>query len=132
MMVATSGERHKVTSGLIAKSTGMNAVTIRHVFAKLKAAGLIEVKPGPGGVKLTAKPSEITLYSIYAAVEDVPFSDLFHFSQNNSEWCLVGRNLNDILTNRLQGVTDLVREQLASITLLDLLNDLYKIEPPGA
>jgi DNA-binding IscR family transcriptional regulator len=129
MMVAAFQGQHKITSELIAQSTGMNAVTIRHVFRKLKAAALIDVKPGPGGVKLAGEPGEITLYDIYAAIEDVPFSDLFHFSQNNAEWCPVGRNINDILTNRLEDVMVLVRRQLSSVTLLDLLNDLNRIEP---
>ncbi|MDR0424933.1 MAG: Rrf2 family transcriptional regulator [Clostridiales Family XIII bacterium] len=129
MMLAAFQGQQKITSGTIARSTGMNAVTIRHVFTRLKAAGLIDVRPGPGGAKLAAEPEAITLYSIYAAIEDVPFSDLFHFSQNNSEWCLVGRNINDILTGRLQDVAGLVRSHLDSVTLRDLLDDLYRIEP---
>ena len=129
MVAAFEGER-KITSELIAKSTGMNAVTIRHVFSKLKAAGLIAVKPGPGGVKLEKAPNAITLYDIYASVEENLFSDLLHFSQNNSQWCPVGRNLNDILTSRLESITVSVRKQLDSITLLDLVDDLNKREPP--
>jgi DNA-binding IscR family transcriptional regulator len=128
MVAAFEGER-KITSELIAESTGMNAVTIRHVFGKLKAAGLIVVKPGPGGVKLGKAPGAITLYDVYASIEAHPFADLFHFSKNNSRWCPVGRNVNDVLTGRLASITATVRKQLDSITLLDLVDDLNKREP---
>ena len=128
MMIAISPGKQKITSNLIAESTGMNAVTIRHVFLRLKEAGLIEVKPGPGGAKLAQDPSNITLYAIYSAVEENPFSDLFHLNQNNSEWCPVGRNVNTILTGRLENVVNAAIGQLQSVTLLDLLNDLNEIE----
>lgn len=128
MMIAESQGKLKMTSGLIAKSTGMNAVTIRHVFLRLKNAGLIEVKPGPGGAKLAMEPAEITLYAIYSAVEEDLFSDMFHLNQNSAEWCPVGRNVNSILTCRLKSVIDAVIEQLRSVTLLNLLDDLNKIE----
>jgi Rrf2 family protein len=132
MMIAAFQKQRKITSELIAQSTGMNAVTVRHVFRGLKAAGLIEIKPGPGGIRLAVEAGKITLYDIYAAVEDIPFSDLFRFSQNNSEWCPVGRNINDILTYRLEDITATVREHLNSVTLLDLLDDLAKLEPQPA
>lgn len=128
MMIAASQGKIKMTSKLIAESTGMNAVTIRHVFLKLKSAGLIEVKPGPGGAKLAMEPAGITLYAIYAAVEESLFSDLFHLNQNNAEWCPVGRNINDILTQRLEPVTNAAIRQMRAVTLCDLLDDLYKME----
>jgi DNA-binding IscR family transcriptional regulator len=129
MMVAAFQGQQKITSDSVARSMGMNAVTIRHVFAKLKAAALLDVKPGPGGVKLAVEAGKITLYDIYAAVEEIPFSNLFHFSRNNSEWCPVGRNINDILTARLEDVSEVVCRQLSSVTLIDLLDDLHRIEP---
>ena len=129
MMIAASQGRQKMTSDLIAQSTGMNAVTIRHVFGKLKVAGLIAVKPGPGGVNLAIPSNEITLYDIYAAIEDIPLSDLFHFNRHNAEWCAIGRNVNDILTSRLEPVAKVVCEQLRAVTLHDLLYDLNKMEP---
>jgi DNA-binding IscR family transcriptional regulator len=107
----------------------MNAVTIRHVFRRLKSAGLIDVKPGPGGAKPAMNPGEITLYAIYAAVEENPFSDIFYLNPNSAEWCPVGRNVNNILTRRLESVIEATIGQLQSVTLLDLLDDLYKIEP---
>jgi DNA-binding IscR family transcriptional regulator len=129
MMIAASRGKIKMTSALVARSTGMNAVTIRHVFGKLKSAGLLDVRPGPGGAKLAIEPPDITLYAIYAAVEENPFADLFYLNQNNAEWCPVGRNINHILAGRLEYVTATAVAHLKSVTLADLLADLREIEP---
>ena len=42
----------KVTSNLLAQSTGCNPVVIRNVFSALKKAGIITVTRGPGGARL--------------------------------------------------------------------------------
>lgn len=45
----------KVTSNLLAESTGSNPVMIRNIFSALKKAGLITVPRGTGGAKLRAE-----------------------------------------------------------------------------
>ena len=52
----------KVTSNLLAKSTGCNPVIIRNIISSLKKAGIITVPRGTGGAELCADPSQITLY----------------------------------------------------------------------
>lgn len=59
----------KVTSTLLAESTGCNPVVIRNILSALKKAGLITVPRGTGGAEPCADPTEITLYQIYAALE---------------------------------------------------------------
>ena len=66
----------KVTSNLLAQSTGCNPVVIRNVFSALKKAGIITVVRGIGGAELCRPPSEITLYMIYQAVEPDGLSSL--------------------------------------------------------
>ena len=58
----------KVTSNLLAQSTGSNPVVIRNILSALKKAGLIAVPRGTGGAELCADPSQITLYQIYSAL----------------------------------------------------------------
>lgn len=55
----------KVTSSLLAESTGCNPVVIRNIMSALKKAGLITVPRGIGGAQLSADPAQITLYQIY-------------------------------------------------------------------
>ena len=47
----------KVTSNLLAESTGSNPVVIRNILSALKKAGLITVPRGTGGAELCADPS---------------------------------------------------------------------------
>ena len=58
----------KMTSDFMAGSIGTNPVIIRKLLQQLKAAGLIEVLRGTGGVKITRPLSEITFLDIYKAV----------------------------------------------------------------
>ena len=59
----------RVTSTLLAQSTGCNPVVIRNILSALKKAGLITVPRGQGGAELCRDPEQITLYQIYAALE---------------------------------------------------------------
>ncbi len=46
----------KVTSNLLAESTGSNPVVIRNILSALKKAGLITVPRGTGGAELVRRP----------------------------------------------------------------------------
>ena len=50
------GERQKVTSDLLSRSTGSNPVTIRTILSALKKAGILAVRPGTGGTTLLCPP----------------------------------------------------------------------------
>jgi len=60
----------KITSNFIAKQTGADAGLIRRIMVDLKNNGIIDSKPGPGGIKLNKDLDEITLYDLYSAVTD--------------------------------------------------------------
>ena len=66
----------RVTSPLLAESTGCNPVIIRNVISSLKKAGIITVARGTGGAELCMDPSEITLFMIYNALEPKGLSSL--------------------------------------------------------
>ena len=51
----------KVTSNLLAESTGSNPVVIRNILSALKKAGIITVRRGTGGAELCTDPSQVTL-----------------------------------------------------------------------
>ena len=58
------GEENRVTSELLALSTGCNPVTIRNIISAMKKDGIIDVKPGTGGATLAAPLQHISLYRI--------------------------------------------------------------------
>ena len=63
------GSNKRVTSELLALSTGCNPVTIRNIISALKKEGILSVKFGTGGATLNCSLEDITLYRICMAVE---------------------------------------------------------------
>ena len=115
---------YKVTSDFISKSTNVNPVIIRKILLQLRNAGLIEVARGTGGTTITRPLSEITFLDIYRAVVCVEDNTLFHFHENPNEKCPVGRNIHNVLDDKLQRVQTAMERELQSITLEDVKKDL--------
>lgn len=116
----------KMTSSFMAGSIGTNPVIIRKLLQQLKAAGLVEVSRGTGGVTITRPLSEITFLDIYRAVECTPDENLFHFHENPNPACPVGKNIHRVLDGRLHQVQDAMEAKLASMTLEDVKEDVTK------
>ena len=114
----------KMTSDFMAGSIGTNPVIIRKLLQQLKAAGLVEVARGTGGVRITRPLSEITFLDIYRAVECSPEEELFHFHENPNSQCPVGRNIHHVLDERLNQVQAAMERELQKITLADVKQDL--------
>lgn len=124
--IDTFGSEYKVTSDFLAGSTNVNPVIIRKILGQLKGAGLIEVARGTGGAAVTKPLDEITFLDIYNAVECVENGKLFHFHENPSTNCPVGRNIHHILDGKLIRVQNAMEKELASITLADIKRDTEK------
>ena len=78
------GETQQVTSEFLAGSIGSNPVIIRGIMLKLRAAGLIATKRGPGGIALARPLADITFLDVYRAVETGSRDALFHFHERIS------------------------------------------------
>lgn len=115
--IDTFGKQYKVTSNFMADSIGTNPVIIRKILGQLKAAGLIEVQRGTGGVTILKPLEEISFLDIYKAVECTPENELFHFHENPNYNCPVGANIHNILDDKLLQVQSAMEKELASITL---------------
>lgn len=124
--IDTFGKEYKVTSDFLAGSTNVNPVIIRKILSQLKNAGLIHVARGTGGTTAARPFNEITFLDIYHAVECTPNGTLFHFHENPSTDCPVGRNIHHVLDDRLIQVQNAMEQELASITLADLQRDMKK------
>ncbi len=121
--IDTFQDAYKVTSEFLAGSTNVNPVIIRKILSQLKAAGLVAVARGTGGVSVAKPLEEITLLDIYRAVACVEHGTLFHFHENPNEQCPVGRNIHRILDDKLLQVQNAMEKELASITLEDIKRD---------
>ena len=122
----TFKEEHKITSDFLAASINVNPVIIRRILSQLKDAGLIEVKRGTGGAAVRKPLDEITFLNIYRAVECIEENTLFHFHGNPNPNCPVGKNIHNILDDKLHRVQAAMERELESITLADVMEDLGK------
>lgn len=117
----------KVTSTLLAESTGCNPVVIRNILSALKKAGLITVPRGTGGAELCADPAKITLYQIYAALEPEGVTSLIGIHPCQGRPCPVAQNIRQVLQAPYHKIEDAVRTTMESITLQSMLDDFHDL-----
>lgn len=123
----------RVTSNLLAQSTGCNPVVIRNVFRALKKAGIITVARGTGGAELCKTPSEITLYMIYQALEPDGLSSLIGIHHCEERACPVARNIHGVLRGPYQKIEDAMERTMQEITLASMLEEFHRrAAAPGA
>ena len=115
---------YKVTSGFLAKSTGVNSVIIRGVLSQLKEAGIVNVRQGASGIVLAKPLGEISFYDIYEAVDSVKDDGLFRFHENPSEECPVGRNIHAAADSRLMQVQRAMEDEMKRIRVSDVADDI--------
>lgn len=121
--IDTFKDEYKVTSDFLAGSTNINPVMVRRLLGQLKKAGMIDVMRGTGGAVITKPLNEISFLDIYKAVECVDNGELFHFHENPNQNCPVGRNIHNILDEKLMRVQMALERELASIPLEDVKKD---------
>lgn len=119
-------DEYKITSDFLASSIHVNPVIIRKLLSQLKEAGLIEVKRGPGGAAIAKSLDEITFFDVYRSVDCVEENTLFHFHENPDPNCPVGKNIHQVLDDKLIRIQAAMEEELKSITLADVKADLEK------
>lgn len=122
MLMIDAFPEAKITSEVLAESTGCNPVIIRNIFGKLRKAGLLKTKSGKGKTEIARDDESISLWDIYLAVESDEF---FRVHQNTSETCPVGSNIHSLLEPHIKGVTDAMKNYLSGVTLSDMKNNLY-------
>ena len=116
---------NRVTSDFISASTGVNAVIIRKILLQLQKAGLVETAAGVGGSHLAKKAEEITLLSIYNAInEGEDEREVFNFHPNPNGKCPVGRNIHRALDPALERAQKALEAELSKTTIADLLAEI--------
>jgi DNA-binding IscR family transcriptional regulator len=112
-----------VTSEYIASSVNTNPSLIRRLISQLTRAGLTTSQLGTGGGALLARTaSRITLRDVYRAVAD---GEIFALHREQPDpACPVGRNIQALLTERFDGATRALENELARTTIADMLHDV--------
>ncbi len=117
----------RVTSTLLAQSTGCNPVIIRNLLSALKKAGLITVERGQGGAELCKKPEEITLYQIYTALEPRGLTSIIGIHPCQGRSCPVAKNIRQVLCGPYHQIEDSIARTMQSITLASMIDDLERL-----
>lgn len=113
----------KVTSALLAESTGSNPVVIRNILSALKKAGLITVPRGTGGAELCVDPSQITLYQIYTALEPGGVTSLIGIHPCQGRPCPIAQNIRKVLQTPYTKIEDAVKSAMEQITLQSMIEE---------
>ena len=75
---------------------------------------------------ITKPLQDITFLDVYYAVGCIEENTLFHFHENPNPNCLVGKNIHNILDDKLYRVQAAMERELKAITLADVIADLEK------
>lgn len=121
--IDTFENEYKLTSDFIAGSVNVNPVVIRRILQQLKAAGLVTVARGSGGVSAAKSMDEITLLDIFNAVDCIENNQLFHFHENPNTDCPVGRNIHHSLDDKLNIIQSSLEQSMKNITVADVVRD---------
>lgn len=125
VFIAEYENRTKVTSELLAKSTGCNPAAIRNILGALQKSEIISIARGVGGARLLRAPETLTAWEVYHAVEPDGLENLLAFHPKPSLQCPIGRHMKSVLKRPYQDIGAAVREAMEKITLQQLLDDYH-------
>ena len=122
--IETFKDEYHVTSEFLAGSVQVNPVIIRNILLQLKTAGIVQIPRGraSGSITLLKKTEEISLLDVYKAIEPLEHDTLFAFHKNPNPKCPVGKNIHNILDERLLSVQKAMEDKLAG-EILDAYNN---------
>lgn len=112
----------KVTSELLAQSTGCNSAAIRSILNVLQKAGIISIVRGIGGAYLSRNPESLTVWEVYHALEPDGLEHFIGFHPNPSDQCPVGKRIQAVLKKPYGEIGAAVQETMEEITLQQLLD----------
>lgn len=115
----------KVTSELLAKSTGCNAAAIRSILNALQKADILSIVRGVGGAHLNRTPENLTVWEVYHTLEPDGLEHFIGVHPNPADACPVGRNIFSVLEKPYAKIGAAVQEAMEGITLQQLLEHYH-------
>ncbi len=122
LYIAEYEDEERITSKVLADTTGVNPVNIRKILSKLKRSGMVEVKAGVGGAYLSKTLEEISLADIYVAVEDK--EALFPMHEHPNVHCPVGASIQSVMERREKILETTLYETMSKMKLSDMYQDM--------
>lgn len=109
-----------LTSDNIAGSIETSPVVVRRLMAQLRRANLLKTVHGSADPKLAKKPADISLYDVFLAIEGQ--QHLFNVDPKTNPECIVGGNIQTVLTRYYQDAEIAAFGKLADTSLQDVLD----------
>jgi DNA-binding IscR family transcriptional regulator len=114
-----------MTSEVLAKALGTNAVVVRRTMAGLREQGYVQSERGHGGGwKLACDLTKVTLRDIYIAIGSPTLLAMSH--RTEAPDCLVEQSVNAMLDGAFQDAEALLLSRLGDVTLAGLSADVRK------
>ncbi len=108
-----------MNSNQMAGSVGTNPSYIRKIIGLLKKSNLVNCYKG---YRLKVSPNDISLLSIYQAVNGDNKVHIFDIHQNSSDKCIVGKHIKPILSEMFEKMENEFSLLLKAKTLKDCMN----------
>lgn len=111
-----------LSSRAIAASIESNPSVVRALASDLRNAGLIKSRQGVAGAELAKDPAEINLYDIFMAID--ADHNLLHVDPKTNPQCIVGGNIQEVLTKSYQQIEDQAFIAMKQISLQNIIDQI--------
>lgn len=111
-----------LSSRAIAASIESNPSVVRALSSDLRNAGFIKSRQGVAGAELAKDPAEINLYDIFMAID--ADHNLLHVDPKTNPQCIVGGNIQEVLTKSYQQVEDQAFIAMKKISLQSIIDQI--------
>ncbi|MBH5320532.1 Rrf2 family transcriptional regulator [Paenibacillus sp. GSMTC-2017] len=116
------------SSDMIADNVGTHSARVRKVMSGLRRSSFVETREGSGGgYRLTIDPKAVTLADIYRVMAQGSLIPSW-CSGNPGMDCLVGSNMNQVMTGIFCTAEKKLEEHLSGITIQDVLKQIHACE----
>jgi len=119
----------KMTSQEIASSLETSPSLIRKIMANLKKNDLLAPTHGPTQLMLARDPADISLRDVYHALPNA--APLLNVDRHTSQKCPIGAVMPQTLDHYYSEIQAAAENQMARISLQDVLNDVTLRQPHG-
>ena len=132
ILIAVYGDKGKITSEIISRSTGCNQVIIRNILGKLKKNGLIDIARGVGGATINCDLNQVSIWDVYSAVNEKELNNIIGIHPNPYEKCPVGHSIEDILKEPYEKIGEAIKNKMKEYKLGKIIEEFYEREPKWA
>ena len=122
--VAIMEDPKLLKSDVISSSVQTNASNVRKIMGNLKHAGLLVSQQGKVSPRLAKAASDLSLLDIFKSLPGENI--LLQTDKKTNLTCVVGRNIQQVLSEKYKEIQDVVEEEMRRTCLSDIISSLSK------